>query len=54
MSIDKLVCTDCRYYTREGHCVWARENFAPAWVNQSQVVSPYTGADCDCWEQNDE
>ena len=48
-----LTCTDCRYY-RHDHCEWARENFAPAWVNQSQVVSPDTGAECDCWEDSDD
>lgn len=48
---EKLTCNDCRYYNRGGQCTWACANFAPAWVNPAQAVSPDTGAECDCWEE---
>lgn len=51
--IDKLVCADCRYY-RNSHCEWARENFCPPWVQEYRIVSPDTGAECDCWEDSDD
>lgn len=51
--IDNLTCTDCVYYV-DGHCEWARENFCPPWIQEAKPVAPEMGAECDCWEQNDE